>query len=627
MRYHNSKTIRLTLSIYILLLLSSCSKDTDLLSDVIAYDEQEAYMAINLATDDSFIFNSQKSMVLDVLVNDTFEDVVDVKIIKTTQPDNGTVLINKDQTLTYYPNTSDVPKEAEQEEPSNIETPENSSEKELNPQTEAPENSNEKELNPEEEPKKQNNPESTDSIEPESEPEEVTFTYTVEVDNENEEKETQEAVVKISADKVELKAFPSAEGFAKYASGGRGGLIFKVTNLNDSGEGSLRWALSQKANARTIIFRVGGTINAKNYMNVPSNTTIAGETAPGDGILIKNGELRISENNVIVRHIKSRFQKNAPNNGAPYYNIKPFRLRSYDLSNPLKDVILDHVSASWGNDENLGLSNVNGITIQNSIFGECSKNVLAARSRHVSFLNNFLALGYGRNLLANHSQTGEFAFEFINNIVYGHKYGTSGGEGQRFSVINNKYVRTKDESLDVDFEVALAPTDPENGGQWGTIKDTKMYVSGNNIQSGILSKYSGYSPGGSYGGDQVIYRNELKPYIISEPFESSDYVATSADGTSLDNKLLSHVGSSLQRDAVDARYISSYNSKSGTYGSYGTFPTINGGTPYIDTDGDGIADDWENNINGTIGYSDNNEDHDGDGYTNLEEFLHYLAGE
>ncbi|WP_194526863.1 hypothetical protein [Zobellia roscoffensis] len=588
----------MTLSIYILTLLSSCSKDTDLLSDLVTNDVQQTYLSRNLAMDDSFIVSSQKSIILDVLTNDNFENTEEVQIVKTTQPENGLVVTNEDKTLTYYPNASDAPEEVEEVETSEIIDEQVLEDEAL---------------------------EQTDFEETDSKKTEDTFTYTVEVENEVGEKETQEAVVKITNDQTELKAFPSAEGFGKYASGGRGGAIFEVTNLNDSGEGSLRWAMAQKASARTIIFRVGGTINAINYINVPANTTIAGETAPGGGILIKNGELRIRENNVIIRHIKSRFQKNAPNSGAPYYNIKPFRLRSYDLSNPLKDVILDHVSASWGNDENLGLSNVNGVTIQNSIFGECSKNVLAARSRHVSFLNNFLALGYGRNLLANHSQTGEFAFEFINNIVYGYKYGTSGGEGQRFSVINNKYVRTKDESLDVDFEVTLAPTDPENGGQWGTITDTKMYISGNNIQTDILTEYSGYSPGSSYAGDQVIHRKNLNPYLIDEPYESSGYVATSANDNSLDDKLLSHVGSSITRDAVDARYISSYHSKSGRYGSSGSFPNISSGSAYTDTDNDGIADNWEQNIGGTVGQKDNNGDHDGDGYTNLEEFLHFLA--
>lgn len=248
-----------------------------------------------------------------------------------------------------------------------------------------------------------------------------------------------------------------------------------------------------------------------------------------------------------------------------------------------------------------------------------------SKPNNVSFLNNFLALSYGRNILSNKVLNGNFNFEFVNNIIYGHKYGTSGAEAGRFSIINNKYRRTKDERLDVNFEITLAPIDPENGDSWGTIEDTRIYVSGNNVQTDIKTSNSGYSYGPGYSPGQVIHRSDLKKYLISEPYGSSGYVATSAEGNALENKLFNHIGCSLKRDDVDERFINSYNNFSGLFGNSGTFPIINNGDPYVDSDNDGIDDLWEANINGTVGVADNNGDHDGDGYTNLEEFLHYLA--
>ena len=163
-------------------------------------------------------------------------------------------------------------------------------------------------------------------------------------------------------------AFPTAEGFGKNATGGRGGQVIIVTNLNDSGSGSLRAALDATV-PRTIVFEVGGTINLNSNIYVSNgDLTLAGQTAPGDGILIKGGMVQFEESNVIVRYIKFRPGPTAPS-GYDAVSITAW------AGNTVEDIIFDHCSFSWGGDENFNIRGVNGgvvknITLQNSIVSE-----------------------------------------------------------------------------------------------------------------------------------------------------------------------------------------------------------------------------------------------------------------
>ncbi|WP_289062471.1 Ig-like domain-containing protein [uncultured Zobellia sp.] len=562
------KVINLTMLLLALFLSISCSKDTDLLAEYVISDAEQARLTGNVLINDSYVINGKEAIVLDVLSNDILENPEKVKIVETSQPKNGSVIINDDNTLTYVPDGVN-------------EKPETNIPQEIPTETE------------EEEPSEDTEEKSKDS-----------FTYTIEIEQEDGKKETSDASVIVSNDFDELKAFPTAEGFGKNATGGRGGIVVEVTNLNDSGPGSFREALKMKQK-RTIVFKVGGTIECNDYLSIPigsGNVTIAGQTAPGDGILIKGGELRVQESNVIIRYLRFRVGKNPKGTS----NLDGIKIRSYK-SESIKNIIIDHCSVTWGQDENISITNAENVTVQNSIIGECNLSVLLQRAERVSFLNNLFSLSGSRNIKSNTISPNEITFEFINNIVYGFKWGTAGTKGMAFNVIENSYKLSKDFKSNTKHCITLAPAAKES-------KDLE-----------ILENTHAYFKGNEYNPNELdLYRPESKSYVQLYPKNTSDYIPT--DAGDLDNKLLGHVGASYPvRDAVDTRLINSYFNAEGVVKDYGTFPNIANGIDYSDIDKDGMSDDWENE-NGLDSNSskDGSKDRNNDGYTNLEDFLYYL---
>ena len=192
-------------------------------------------------------------------------------------------------------------------------------------------------------------------------------------------------------EKMEEKlAFPGAEGFGKYTTGGRGGLVYKVTNLHDSGLGSLRWAVEAKG-PRVVIFEISGTIELKSRLNVrEGNLTIAGQTAPGDGITLKNYPLRvIGANNVIIRFIRVRL--------GDLPGLESDAFEAIGVNN----MIVDHCSFSWGTDETCSVYNVENVTVQYSIISEGLHDSVHEKGPHgygsllggtnVSLFRNFMA--------------------------------------------------------------------------------------------------------------------------------------------------------------------------------------------------------------------------------------------
>nr|MUH41034.1 hypothetical protein [Zobellia laminariae] len=648
MRFLHPTSTRIIISLLSVLTLYSCSKDTELLESYL--DGASPADGNNLGVNDFYKVGENGRITMDVLSNDRFINPSNVKIISTSRPTNGYVIVNDDNTITYVLGDRTAQEEAEaaeaeikarekaqasQEEAQAQQEQENKDKAEAEAQAQQEQENKEKaeaeaQAQQEQENKEkaeaeaqaqqeQENREKAEAAEEKRKAEaeaaaqeevDDSFTYTTETTDEDGNVTTEEVTVTVTAKAFsELKAFPTAEGFGKNATGGRGGIIVEVTNLNDSGPGSLRYALEEIRVPRTIIFKVGGTINAKSNLTIYTargNVTIAGQTAPGGGILIKNGSLSIQGDNVIVRHL--RFRMNSSTNPEDGHNMDGIRVRSSNQSVNIKDIIIDHCSVSWALDENISVKSAENVTIQNSLIAECTKGTLIARAKNVSVLNNLYVLNNSRSVLANTVFHQDLTFEQVNNIVYGFKWATAGTEGMSLNIIGNKYKLSNDFQTSTNYAVTLTPADPENGDA-GNIKTTHAYLADNIIDNDLLG----------------IYRKELKPYLFSSPKSKSSYKATSA--SQLDNKLLSHVGASLpKRDAVDTRLINHYKNASGTLKSSGSFPSINSGTAYKDTDKDGMADDWEESHGlNPNNKDDGNKDINNDGYTNLEDFLYYLA--
>ncbi len=413
-------------------------------------------------------------------------------------------------------------------------------------------------------------------------------------------------------------AFPTAEGYGKYTTGGRGGAVYEVTTLNPTGTGSLGAAISASG-ARTVVFKVAGTIRGSfNITN--GNITIAGQTAPGDGICIR-GNLSTSASNIIIRYIRVRFD---PADGANDAIGGRFQ----------KNIIFDHVSASWSTDETMSLYHNENTTVQWCIISEaCEKfeNGVGIGHRFGGIWGNNPGTWH-HNLIANNDSrnprwaSGVGYNDYRNNVLYNWGYqGCYGGEAAQpgdsrytFSTINiiaNYYKSgpaTQSKSL-IANPSARTATDK---GSW--------YVSDNYV--------NGYPNVTANNWLGVTGSNYIK---MSAPWDAMPINQQTAEQAYL--SVLNYAGCSFpNRDSVDARIIKDARNGTYTYGNKGiiTYPSDVGGwpilatgTPYTDSDHDGMSDEWETahglNQNDP---SDRNGIGEG-GYTNLEVFLYQLDGE
>lgn len=408
----------------------------------------------------------------------------------------------------------------------------------------------------------------------------------------------------------EVLAFPGAVGFGKNATGGRGGAVIKVTNLNDSGSGSLRQALQHTSGPRTIVFEVGGVINLTSSLDINNgDVTIAGQTATGDGIVITGACLSISASNIIMRYLRSRPTENAPHNMGD--GIRLVTWNGIDI----EDVIIDHCSMSWASgpeSKNLNVrtlgpveggggttpGSIRRFTLQNSIVSESLYGYLGfGNTFDKTVYKNLFAFNSQRNIRTNYPTDGTFDFEMINNLVYGCWAGLGVSYGSKFSAISNHFKASSEQGM-YEHIIDITPA-----GQ-GKPVETHAYISGNVVPN---------------GHDEFNY-NLLNTYIQTEPYKSSGIVPIPAIDVEEDIK--SHVGASLpKRDNIDEGIITKLNNNVGEVTLTGTIPPMSGGTPPTDSNNDGIPDDWtSNNMPTGATYNDIAPS----GYTWIEEYLNQI---
>lgn len=411
-------------------------------------------------------------------------------------------------------------------------------------------------------------------------------------------------------------AFPTAEGYGKYTVGGRGGKVYEVTNLNASGPGSFGAAIDA-AGARTVVFRVSGTIEGS-YNIRNGNITIAGQTAPGDGICIK-GSLSISASEVIIRFIRVR-----PNSSAGVDAI---------TGRYMKNIILDHVSVSWSSDEVLSIYRNEYVTIQWCMISEAGAKIVDGQNTGHQFGgiwgNNFGT--YHHNLIAHNASrnprwnAGSRYNDYRNNVLYNWGYNSCyGGEKQdddpsrNWSTINmiaNYYKPGPATQENVKRRIAEPGADANGGvGDW--------YVAENYIEG-----FPAVTANNWLGMDGNSYKK------MNAPWDAMPFNQQSAQDAYL--SVLDQAGCSFpRRDAVDARIVKEVASGTASYGNKGIlnlpseaggWPTLISATAPVDTDHDGMPDDWEisknlnpNDVNDGKAYTIEN------GYTNLEVYINSI---
>ncbi|HSC55027.1 MAG TPA: hypothetical protein VLC98_15455 [Phnomibacter sp.] len=447
------------------------------------------------------------------------------------------------------------------------------------------------------------------------------------------------SVMHVSA---QLVAFPGAEGFGKNAVGGRGGKVVAVTNIKDSGEGSFRWALEQyPGEPLTVVFRVSGAIELQSKIQIKrSNLTIAGQTAPGDGICLKNQSLILNgagikgnHGNIIIRFIRSR----------PGGTLKT-GLYGFDMEN-CHDVIVDHCSFSWANEECAAMYDTKNTTVQWSIVSEGlyeAGHQKGHRSyggvwggQYASYHHNLLAHLNSRATRFNGARAHDTValVDYRNNVIYnwGNSNASYGGEVNiaggvsQVNIVNNYYKPGPATPAEVKFIHASYQADKARGtGQWyvaGNVMEGNKSLTKKN-ENGIDLKEEN-APSGAIA---------TKAFAVQSPIQDQSAEAAF-------NAVLQNAGAILPvRDAVDKRIVE--ETKTGKAVGMGQFgkpgiidaPAVVGGWPVYNTavapadaDLDGMPDTWElkNGLNPKDA-EDRNKLH-ASGYTMLEMYLNELV--
>lgn len=399
-------------------------------------------------------------------------------------------------------------------------------------------------------------------------------------------------------------AFPSAEGFGALATGGRGGEIYHVTNLEDSGPGSFRDAVAK--GKRIVVFDVAGYVDLKSMVSVASDITIAGQTAPGEGIATRNYEISFSKShNVIVRYIRFR------------QGLTPKQEKKYVIGlTEGSNMIFDHVSVEWGRWDCIGMTKSKDITFQNCIIGPGiapQRFGSLCESENVTFSHNLWISNQSRN------PKSKGVVQYVNNVVYnwgvcGYVGGHSAGN-HAADVIGNYFIKGPNSSEH--FAGEFKPTD-------------HIFEKGNVIDMDLDGTLNGKPAkpqdfGSGENAPTLVHNSSIKP-----PVEVKLDTAEAAY-----QKIVASAGCSLRRDSVDTILIADLTSlgKKGKTikdpAEMGGFGEIHGGPAKITAGGDGIPEAWKkaHHINLLDAHAANSvSNQEGiSGYTHIERFINELA--
>jgi hypothetical protein len=417
-------------------------------------------------------------------------------------------------------------------------------------------------------------------------------------------------------------AFPGAEGAGRFSLGGRGGAVLRITNLKDSGPGSLRAAVEADG-PRTIVFDIGGTIRLTSPLTIRhGRITLAGQTAPGGGITIRDQPLIVAADDVVVRFIRVRL---GDESGVEADALSVTRGRR---------IVIDHVSTSWSIDETLSAGarttdpedGVHDLTVSWSIIAESLNASGHAKGDHG--YGSLLRGGFGaqmtfhHNLWASHRarmpRPGNYnppavdpegpRFEFRNNVFYnwgGARAGYNADTETRstYAFVANAYV-----------------PGPDSTGRWAFKESSSLAQAwfADNAMDGAV-------PADPWSlvenADRPGYRLSARPVWADA---ASDTPAEALKG------VLSNSGASHAYDPVDLRILAGVRDRSGritdSQSQVGAWPDLAPGAPWIDTDRDGLPDAWETaQALDPADPLDAALDPDGDGFTNLEDWLNYLV--
>ena len=459
-------------------------------------------------------------------------------------------------------------------------------------------------------------------------------------------------------------AFPGAEGFGRYVTGGRGGKVYHVTNLNDSGIGSLRWANSQPG-PRTIVFDVSGTIYLKSALKFAPNTTVAGQTAPGDGICLVDYPVTIGSN-VIVRYMRFRLGNRHVD------KHEGDGLGSLDENN----IIVDHCSVSWSIDECLSVYGGRNLTVQWCLVSQSLVNSGHTKGSH-GYGGNWGGSGasFHHNLIAHHTsrtprlgprqstQTDE-RMDMRCNVIYNFGgNGCYGGEGMNVNIVNNYYkpgpgspTGTKGMRI---AGIGIRTTDycTNSDGTWNGWYPMwhvwgKYFVEGNvNTQYSQVTRdnwtYGMYNQITNGSGVDYTYTQLTKDTMrITEPIPFVCVTTHAAEQAY--ERVLSYAGASLHRDQLDNIIISDTRNGQATYtgtglgkgfinsqndvaagigGDESPWPALNTQEAPADSDGDGMPDAWETGQGLNPADANDGNMRDEKGYTMLENYLSQLVAD